>query len=290
MAEARFPDSARFGWAALVAALGALVAYLLVVLTPIGQQVENLALLGAREEFRELRTESLTELHEISALSFALAIALVVAIAFLRRKPVLAATAAGVMVSAVLATELVKRVLIRPELIEAPGHWVSNSFPSGHVAVAVAVSIGAVLVVPYALRPAVTLGAAIYAAAIAQAVGIAGWHRLSDVIGAALVVLAVSSLALLWLTRAGRVEPFVKPRRIGFTLVALVLGGAALIFGGGGLMGLSQLLPVPSAPTAAELRLAYTTSLVLGVAAIGLVFLAFLWLIRPYAIDEPPEA
>ncbi len=289
MADELHPSPARVGWVAFVAALGALAAYLLLVLTRAGQEVENLALLGAREEFRELRAESLTELHEISALSFALAIALVMAVALLRHKPMLAATAAGVMVTSVVAAELIKRILVRPELVEAPQHWLSNSFPSGHVAVAVAVGVGAVLVVPYVLRPLVTLGAAVYASVIAQAVGIAGWHRLADVVGAALLVLAVASLALLILAQAGRVERFTRPRRIGFTLVALLVGGAALVFGGAGLMGMSQLLPVPAAPSAAELRLAYTTTLVLGVATIGFVFLAFLWLIRPFAIDEPAD-
>ena len=234
----------------------------------------------------------MTELHEISALSFALAIGLVVAVALLRRKPLLAGTAAGIILISVVATEILKRLLVRPELVEAPGHWLSNSFPSGHVAVAVAVGIGAVLVVPYVLRALVTLGAALYAMTIAQAVGIAGWHRLSDVVGAAFLVLAVASVALYLLSRGGHIASFQTPRRIGFTLVTLLLGGATLVFGGVGLMGLLQVLPVSTdatlaSPTPAQLRLAYTTSMVLGAATIGLVFLLFLWLIRPFAIDEP---
>ena len=287
-------DSRRFGWAAIASAAAALVAYLVFVLTATGQEYENRALVGAREEFREQRAEWLSGLDELTALSFAFAIVVVVAIALLRRKPLLAAVAAGIMVISVAATEALQRLLGRPELVEAPAHWLSNSFPSGHVAVAVAVGIGAVLVVPYMLRALVTIGAALYAMAIALAVVIAGWHRLSDVVGAAAIVLAVACVALYLLARGGRIRPFRQLRRIGFTAVALVLGGATLIFAGVGLMGWLELLPIPAepilpSPPPLELRLAFTTTLVLGAAAIGLVFLSFLWLVRPYAIDEPVE-
>jgi hypothetical protein len=271
-----------------------LVAYLVLVLTASGQAYENQALVGAREESRELRAESLSGLDELTALSFALAIVVVVAVALLRRKPLLAAAAAGIMVGSVAVTEALQRLLVRPELVEAPVYWLSNSFPSGHAAVAVAVGISAVLVAPYVLRALVTLGAAAYAMSVELAVVTAGWHRLSDVVGAAALVLAVACVALYLLARVGHIRLFLQPRRIGFTAVALVLGGATLIFSGVGLMGWLELLPItaePSLPSPPplELRLAFTTTLVLGAAAIGLAFLSFLWLVRPYAIDEPVE-
>jgi hypothetical protein len=285
-------DSRRFGWAALASATTALAAYLVFVLTAAGQRFENRALVGGREEFRQLREESLAELDEIAALSLAIGIALVLGVALLRRKPVLAAASGGIIVAAVVATDVLKRLLVRPELVEAPVHWLSNSFPSGHVAVAVAVGMGAVLVVPYVLRAAVTLGAALYAMAVALAVGIAGWHRLSDVAGAAFTVLALGCVALYLLARGGRIRPLRVPRRIGYTLMILVLGGSALVFAGVGLMGWLELLPDalasdPAPATPAQLRLAFTSMLALCTAAIGLVFLSFLWLVRPFAIDEP---
>jgi membrane-associated phospholipid phosphatase len=279
----------RFLWTA-AAAVGVFFAtYVLFVRTATGQQLENLALLGARGEFRDLRADSLTELHEITALSFALAVGLVVLVALLRRKPVLALTAGTVMAGSVAISELAKQLLARPELTEAPLHWLSNSFPSGHVTVAMAIGFGVVLVVPPMLRAVATVVASLYAMSIGQAVEIAGWHRLSDVVGAAVLVLAVASVALYLLARSGRMRPFTQPRRIGFTVVLLLLGGISLVLGGAGLaLGLGQLVPVPEHPSQDELRLAYTTSLVLGVAVIGLVFLVLLWLIRPFAIDEDP--
>lgn len=285
-------DPRRFGWAALVSATAALVPYVVFVLTAAGQEFENRALLGGREEFREQREGWLAELDEIAALTLAIGIALVLGTALLRRKPLLAASSGGLIATTVVATEVLKRLLVRPELIEAPVHWLSNSFPSGHVAVAVAVGIGAVLVVPRVLRALVTLGAALYAMGIALAVGIAGWHRLSDVAGASFLVLSFGCVVLYLLARGGRVRPIRAPRRIGYTLVVLVLGGLTLIFAGVGLMGWLELLsmradPVLTSPTPSELRLAFTTMLVLGAAAIGLVFLSFLWLVRPFAVDEP---
>ena len=287
-------ETRRFGWAAIASASAVLVAYVVLVLTPFGQAYENQALVGAREESQELRAESLSGLDELTALSFALAIVAVVAIALLRRKPLLAAATAGIMVISVVAAEALQRLLARPELVEAPAYWLSNSYPSGHVCVAVAVGIGAVVVVPHTLRALVAMGAALYAMAIALAVVTAGWHRLSDVVGAAALVLAVACIALYLLALGGHIRPFRQLRRIGFTAVALVLGGATLIFAGVGLMGWLELLPIPAepilpSPPPLELRLAFTTTLVLGAAAIGLVFLSFLWLVRPYAIDEPVE-
>jgi membrane-associated phospholipid phosphatase len=278
----------RFWLAAAGSTLMVVLADVLFVLNPFGQELENLALLGARDEFRELRADSLEDLSSISAIGFAVSIAVVMLLALLRRKPALALAAAAVMAGSAVTTELAKRVLFRPELIDAPPNWLSNSFPSGHVTVAVAVGIGAVLVVPYALRPLTTLVAVVYATGIAQAVGIAGWHRLSDVIGAAFVVLAIASLVLAALALNGRVRSFQRPRRIGFLLVALLLGGTGLILvGAGALFGLARLLPVPADPSPDDLELAYATTLVIGSGVIALAFLAFHALIRPFAIDEP---
>jgi membrane-associated phospholipid phosphatase len=50
-------------------------------------------------------------------------------------------------VSVVIA-EIAKRLLIRPELVDAPPGWLNNSFPSGHVSI----GVGAMLVLPYSLR------------------------------------------------------------------------------------------------------------------------------------------
>lgn len=279
--------SRRFGLAAILAGAGFGLAYAALILTETGQRLENLALRGARQEFEALRAESLAELHEISMLGFAVAIGLVMLVALLRRKPRLAIVAALIMGVSVVIAEVTKHILVRPDLADAPPNWLNNSFPSGHVSVAVAIGIGAVIVAPYAFRWLVTIGAVFFASAISMDVATAGWHRLSGVIGATLLVIAVACVGLYVLARMGRVVRFEGRRLIGALVATLVLGTMALGFGGiGTALGFAQLLPVPTEPTSADELLAYSSTIVTAVGAVSLAFLAFLWLIRPFAIDE----
>ncbi|MFV2064309.1 MAG: hypothetical protein ACC726_12470 [Chloroflexota bacterium] len=169
------PVERRFIAFGIVAATGVVMAYVALILTPLGQWIEHLALRGARQSVPEVRESSLLELSEISLLSFSLAIALVMAIALLRRKVLLAVMAAAVMGISVGIAEVAKRSLLRPELVEAPPGWLNNSFPSGHVTIAVAIGIGAMLVLPYSLRWIGAAGGALYAIEIGLAVETAGW-------------------------------------------------------------------------------------------------------------------
>jgi len=277
----------RFGLAAFGAGVAAVIAYAALIQTATGQRLENAALKGARGEFEAVRQESLAELHEISIMGFAVAIGVVMGVALLRRKPHLALTAALVMGVSTGMAEVAKRLLPRPELVDAPSGWLNNSFPSGHVTIAMAIGIGAVLVAPYALRWLVTIIAALYVIGIGQAVEIAGWHRLSGVIGATLLVIAVSSVGLLLLARTGRVAAFEGRKLIGAIIATLVLGAIAIGLGGvGTVFGFGRLLPMPTQPTPNEQILAFTSTLLVGTGVIALAFLFFLWLIRPYGIDE----
>jgi hypothetical protein len=224
----------RFGITAVLAGAGFVLAYVALILTETGQRLENMALRGARQQFEDLRAESLTELQEISMVGFAVAIGVVMVIAFLRRKPRLALTAALIMGVSVVIAEVAKRLLPRPDLADAPANWLNNSFPSGHVTVAVAIGIGAIIVAPYAFRWLATIGGAAFAAAIGMDVATAGWHRLSGVIGATLLVLIVASIGLYLLARSGRVIELEGRRLLGALTATLVLGAAAIGFGGTG--------------------------------------------------------
>ena len=279
--------SRRFGLATMVAAAGFVATYFLLIRTAAGQQLENLALLGARQEFADLRTSSLTELQGISILAFGVAIGIVMLVALLRRKPLLALTAALVMGVSVAIAEVAKELLPRPELVDAPSGWLNNSFPSGHVTVAVAIGIGAVIVAPYALRWLATIIAAVYAAGIGMDVATAGWHRLSGVIGATLLVIAVASVALYLLSRIGRVRTFDRHRLLGAVVATVVLGFAGVgLVGVGVVLGFGRLVPLTLAPTADEEFLAYSSTVLTAAGVVFVAFVAFLWLIRPCAIDE----
>ncbi len=217
-----------------------------------------------------------------------MAIAIVMLIALLRRKPLLALTAALVMGTSVGAAEVAKHFLPRPELVQAPPGWLTNSFPSGHVTVALAIGIGAVIVAPYAMRWLITIIAAIYAAGIGMDVATAGWHRLSDVFGAALLVIAVACMALYRLSRIGRARPMDRRRMIGTLIATAVLGLMAVGFGGVGLaFGFGRLIPLPLEPTIDDQLLAYSSTLLTAAGMVVTGFVAFLWLILPFAIDEP---
>lgn len=282
--------SRRFGIAAVVATIGAALVYVALILTEAGQRFENLALMGARREVETVKEESLAELSGISAVGFAVAIGIVILVALLRRKPLLAAVAALIMGISVVIAEVAKRALQRPDLVDAPERWLNNSFPSGHMAIAVAIGVGAVIVAPYALRWLVTILGAGYAMGIGLAVETAGWHRLSGVLGATLLVLAVAGFGLYLLARSGRVRPFASRRLSGALVATVILGGAALVFLGAGLVGVARLQPLSRDPDSSEMLLAFTSTHLLGVGFIALAFLLFLWLIRPFSLDESPAS
>jgi hypothetical protein len=209
------------------------------------------------------------------------------AIALLRRKPRLAVTAAVIMGSSVVIAEIAKHLLPRPELVEAPPGWLHNSAPSGHVTIAVAIGIGAIIVAPYAFRWLVTIAAAFYAAGISMDVATAGWHRLSGAISATLLVIAVACVGLVVLARLGRVAPFPDRRLLGAIVATVVLGITAVGIGGVGLVfGYARLLPIPEQPTPDQAMLAYSSTLLAAFGVITAAVLVFLWLIRPYGIDE----
>jgi hypothetical protein len=79
------PAERRFLVASIAASVGVVLSYVVLILTPVGQELENLALRGARHTFPEVRESSVFELHEVSMLSFAVAIGIVMLIAAMRR-------------------------------------------------------------------------------------------------------------------------------------------------------------------------------------------------------------
>ncbi|HWB67849.1 MAG TPA: phosphatase PAP2 family protein [Mycobacteriales bacterium] len=192
----RVGPAARLTAAAVVSAVLAGVAYVIFVRTGLGQRVDNAALAGSLHQLPQTRMEDASLLRRISADSFALVLVVIAVIGLLRRRPRLGigvAVAAGV---AVIVTDLLKSdILTRPFLSTTDGLLPVNSFPSGHTATAIACALALVVVTPPRWRGLAAVVAGTYAWLIAAWVQTAGWHRLSDAIGAAFI--AFSAVALI---------------------------------------------------------------------------------------------
>jgi membrane-associated phospholipid phosphatase len=169
----------------LACASALIVGYLVFVRTHAGQRLDEAALDGrlASEHAREAASAVLTT---ISIGSLALALVLLVGQALVRRRIALAVVTVAVVLGSVLLTEVLKHLLVRPDLVFSPLDH--NSFPSGHTTTAFAVGIAAALAAPPRWRRAAAAGALLYGTAIGIATIAAGWHRPSDVAGAMLVV------------------------------------------------------------------------------------------------------
>jgi hypothetical protein len=181
-------DSPRLRWGVL-AAVGFVIVplvYAAAVLTPIGQRIEDAALGGVRGT--DLFGSD-TALNVISVPVVLLLVVVIVAVGLARRRLATGLGAGFVVLAVAGSATLLKRIAARPEIA---GSTTPNSFPSGHVAIALGALFAVLMVTPRRFRPAVVLVGAAYAALVANQTVVYGWHRLSDIIGAC-------GVALFWL-------------------------------------------------------------------------------------------
>jgi membrane-associated phospholipid phosphatase len=186
------PLARRLAVAAVVAVIAAAACYLLLVRTSLGQRFDNAAYLGSQQSLPSTRATDTNQLRHITSDSFALVLLVLLAIGILRRRLLLgvaAAVAAGV---AVVGCEALKRlILTRPLLTRSDAVAPSfNTFPSGHTAAAMACGLALMLVCAPRWRGVAAVVAGGYSWVTAAEVQTAGWHRPSDVIGAALLAFA----------------------------------------------------------------------------------------------------
>jgi membrane-associated phospholipid phosphatase len=201
--------------------------YLLAVWTPAGQRFED-SVLGASRWGAPAgpASGSLAAVSEVTVLA---ALAVVLSIGLLRRRPLLGALAAGVVVASVLTAEVVQRSLSRPTLLESGYRREDQSFPSGHAAVAMSVMCALVLVTPYRWRGAVVVPASLAAVGVQIATVTASWHRPSDTIGSDVIVMVYTCAVVAVLARLGQVsEADLRTKTGRMTRAALVGGYAAL--------------------------------------------------------------
>lgn len=162
--------------------------------TVTGRLVDDAAFRGAL--YGRSRLWQLAEpVLDVVSVPFVVAVALTaVLLALLRRRYTLAIQVAVLMAGANITTQLLKRVLDRPDL--GLHDRTVNSLPSGHTTVAASTSAALVLVVPRRWRGWAAVLGAVYTTATGVSTLVGRWHRPSDVVAAVLVVLAWSGLVV----------------------------------------------------------------------------------------------
>jgi hypothetical protein len=177
-----------------------LIVYLLAVQTELGQRIDQAALRGGAQAPPRAQNAAGELLSVVSVGGLVIAIVLLGAVAYLRRRPRLILVPAAVIGITMTAVEIFKHsIFTRPALLDVPLFF-ENTYPSGHTAVAISVGLAALLVAPPRLRAPVAFGAAIAAAAFGVFVVTAEWHFPSDALGSYAIALCVAAgvMAVVW--------------------------------------------------------------------------------------------
>jgi membrane-associated phospholipid phosphatase len=127
--------------------------------------------------------------HTGDPIPLALMLAAIVAVGFRLGRRRQAFAAAGAVIGANVATQILKILLAHPRFHPVLGvnQLAATAFPSGHATAAMSIALAAVIVCPAKLRPRVAPVAALYALAVATSILVLGWHFPSDVLGGFMV-------------------------------------------------------------------------------------------------------
>ncbi|MGH8985764.1 MAG: phosphatase PAP2 family protein [Acidimicrobiia bacterium] len=203
--------------------------YVVFVRTRVGQRIDDAALDGRATLAADDVQDADDLLQTISLSSVALLGGAVVLVGLARGGLPLAGAAVMVLGGANVATQAMKEVLARPDLITGENHLgIGNTLPSGHTTVAMSIAIAALIVAPRRYRGPIALVGVAYAGAVGVAVLTAGWHRPSDTVAAFAMVIAWGAAAAAVLVAAER--PVLQPARSSsrYATPLLVLVGVAL--------------------------------------------------------------
>lgn len=131
----------------------------------------------------------------------AMALAGVAFVGLISGRPRELALAAFAVLAANLSTQIMKAVLAHPRLQSAFGasYPVAVGYPSGHTTAAFSAGFALWLVAPPEHRQLAAKVGLVYGLLVAAGVVVAGWHFLTDVVGAILVVGFWGCLAFAWL-------------------------------------------------------------------------------------------
>jgi hypothetical protein len=154
--------------------------------------------------------------------------------------------------------------------------------------VAVAVLVGALLVSPERLRWAVLLIGAPAAGIVAEATQVAGWHRLSDVVGSAFLAVTIGSVGVAILAAAGRVAPSRVGRVHPRLYRVLVVGAGAVIAIGGLVLLVLLVFPHLGSPEGGRRAFLQTAFPLFAIGLTVAIATVFARLIEPYSLGRRP--
>ena len=200
---------------ALACALGALLVWLAAFTLPLGQRLDGSALAAFGVVAQPRLEPSINGVASLANLLPLIVMATVlVGIALLRRRWLMAGLVPLILLAANIFTQLAKPGLAHPRIVELSGieGVYPASWPSGHSTVAMSLALCAVLVAGPRLRPlAAVLGAA-YAISVGYSLVALGFHLPSDVLGGFLVAATFTLLGAAALARLEAPQPQPQPR------------------------------------------------------------------------------
>jgi membrane-associated phospholipid phosphatase len=206
-------------------------------------------------------------------LPFAILGALLVAVALLRRRWLMAAVVPAILLAANVCAQVLKPALTDPRVIDVDEivRVYHGSWPSGHATASMSLALCLVLVVGRRLRPLAAVVGAGYAIGVGYALVAAGWHLPSDVFGGYLVAASFTLLGAAALAALESRQPAADggPTAIPWRALAAPLAALAGI---GAVMTLAAIARTPDA--AAGLRHVEALVVAFAIAALGLALTA----------------
>jgi hypothetical protein len=267
-----------------VAALAlAVLAYWVSTATVAGQEFGDLAFAARFAAGRQATDLAHSSPALVVHAAMLLAGSVLVAVALLRNRPRLAIGVGLLVFGTAFVAEALKVVLPRPALGVDPAALAHNTGPSGHAAVAMAVALGLVLVVPMRFRPVAAAMGAAWTAIIATGSLAAGWHRPGDALAGELMALAIALLVCAVIVQVHGDGLLADPGRAGHLATPWAVAVAFMTAG----IVVVDLVVLPDAATLGTGHSEFVTAAVLiaGVAIACVV--AFTVLLRDVDVDAP---
>lgn len=208
--------------------------YLLAVLSPLGQQIEDQIL-----KYSDYNTAPPAPLGLVSPWFVAIILIIMSALAWwqygAKRTIVLWFTSA----LAILASQFLKHILDRPDL-SSGADLIENSFPSGHMTVFTTLVVVLLLSVPQKAQPVAIFTGVALLCVVAWQLLMFGWHRPSDIVGALALVAVIFMVPLIMMpnlmmstrgdvkTRRFSIHANISGALVAISIITLIAGAATL--------------------------------------------------------------